>query len=70
MDTFKSHKPSEVATVLLENVPLAYVRPIDTQDGRGYAVCAADGTQLALFATQEAAFFAAKQHDLDPVLIH
>ena len=48
----------------------AYVRPVTTEKGIHYAVCSADGIQLALFATQDAAFFAAKQHDLEPTLIH
>ncbi|MGE0755196.1 MAG: DUF1150 family protein [Alphaproteobacteria bacterium] len=50
--------------------PLAYVRPVTTEDGVSYAVCSADGTQLAVFASQEQAWFAAKQHDLEPVHIH
>jgi hypothetical protein len=33
-------------------------------------VCAADGTQLAIFADQDVAMFAARQHDLEPVPIH
>ncbi len=49
---------------------LAYVKPISTNRGQGYAVCAADGTQLAVFADQAVAIFAARQHDLEPVLIH
>ncbi len=57
-------------TVMMETLPVAYVRPVITEHGKNYAVCTADGTQLALFATQDAAYFAAKQHDLEPVLIH
>jgi hypothetical protein len=53
-----------------DSLPLAYVRPVETDQGKHYAVCSADGTQLAVFTTQDAAFFAAKQHDLEPVLIH
>ena len=56
--------------ILLNASAVAYVRPAQTDKGPGYAVCAGDGTQLAVFATRDAAFFAAKQHDLDPVLIH
>lgn len=55
---------------LYESAPVAYVRPVMTESGKGYAVCTADGTQLALFSTQDAAYFAAKQHDLEPMLIH
>ncbi len=60
----------EMSGVTLENPPVAYVRPVSNGRGIGYAVCSADGTQLALFASRDAAYFAAKQHDLEPVLIH
>ena len=50
--------------------PVAYVRPVITEQGKNYGVYTADGTQLALFSTQDAAYFAAEQHDLEPVLIH
>jgi len=61
---------SDVQTILLSSLPVAYVRPVITTKGKNYAVCAADGTQLALFATEDAAWYAAKQHDLEPVLLH
>jgi hypothetical protein len=61
---------SEVFSIILSSLPAAYVRPVMTEEGLNYAVCSADGTQLALFATQDAAYFAAKQHDLEPVLLH
>lgn len=49
---------------------LAYVRPVTTEKGPAYAICASDGTQLAVYNSREAAFYAAKQHDLEPVQIH
>lgn len=59
------------STISLFPAPsLAYVKPVVTEQGNGFAVCSADGTQLAVFSTRDAAFFSAKQHDLDPVLIH
>ena len=61
---------SEMYAMMLNSLPVAYVRPIVTDKGKTYAVCTADGTQLAVFSTQDAAYFAAKQHDLEPVLIH
>ena len=60
----------EVYAMMMDTLPVAYVRPVMTEKGMNYAVCTADGTQLALFPTQDAAYFAAKQHDLDPMLIH
>lgn len=60
----------DILAIQLDAAPVAYVRPVVTDQGKNYAVCAADGTALALFSTEDAAYFAAKQHDLDPVLIH
>lgn len=51
-------------------LPLAYLRPVSKAQGGGFAVCTADGNQLAVFPSREAAFFAAKQHDLQPVMLH
>jgi hypothetical protein len=68
MDT--ENKNAEITSFMMDTLPVAYVRPVLTEKGINYAVCTADGTQLALFATQDAAYFAAKQHDLEPVLIH
>jgi len=70
MDTPNDNKDAENYSIFMEALPVAYVRPVITEHGKHFAVCTADGTQLALFATQDAAYFAAKQHDLDPVLIH
>ena len=63
------HLYSETYIAALNALPVAYVRPILTHEGRSYAVCTADGTQLATFATQDAAFFAARQNDLEPMHI-
>ena len=60
----------EVFSIMLNTLPVAYVRPVETETGIQFAVCTADGTQLALFTSQDAAYFAAKQHDLEPMLIH
>jgi hypothetical protein len=72
MDASNNDKTAEneVYSIMLSALPVAYVRPVDTENGVHYAVCTADGTQLALFTTQDAAYFSAKQHDLEPTLIH
>lgn len=62
-------QPSHDSLPAIE-APVAYVRPVETDRGPGYAVCAGDGTRLAVFATQDAAIFAARQHDLEPALVH
>ncbi|MCE2927682.1 MAG: DUF1150 domain-containing protein [Rickettsiales bacterium] len=65
-----AYEHDDNAYVMMETNPVAYVKPVLTEQGRTYGVFTADGLQLALFSTQEAAYFAAKQHDLEPVLIH
>ena len=49
---------------------MAYIRPVTVGEQLGYGVFAADGTQLAVFATEEAAYVTAKQHDLQPMPVH
>lgn len=49
---------------------LAYVRPVRTNKGEAYVVFSTDGTPLATFASFDAAFYAAKQHDLEPATVH
>lgn len=48
----------------------AYLKPVNTTQGKGFAVYTDSGEQLAVFSTRDAAFFAAKQHDLEPVLLN
>ena len=49
---------------------VAYVKPFE-QDGQPYfAIHAADGTQLALVASREAAFAAVRQHDMELVTLN
>ena len=47
---------------------MAYIKPVT--EGAGYAVFAADGTQLAVFETKEVAYYTALRHNLAPVSIH
>ncbi|MFO0389615.1 MAG: DUF1150 family protein [Alphaproteobacteria bacterium] len=72
MDSYNNDNSylADFESIMLETSAVAYVRPVATDQGIEYAVCSADGTQLALFSSKEAAWFAAKQHDLDPVHIH
>lgn len=49
---------------------VAYVKPFE-QDGQDYfAIHAADGTQMAVLASREAAFAAIRQHDLELVTLN
>lgn len=49
---------------------MAYIKPV--RDGLilGYAVFAADGTQLATFDSEESAYYNAVKHNLAPVKLH
>lgn len=50
---------------------IAYVRPVTTAEGvQVYSINAADGTRLALAATQAQAIAAIRQHELEPVSVH
>jgi hypothetical protein len=49
---------------------LAYVKPITVNDVAGYAVHAADGTQIAVLPDRAVAFATVRQHDLEPLSVH
>ncbi len=62
--------PEIKPTIYFSELNFAYLRPVSTDHGKKFAVCNAEGAQLALFDNIETAFFAAKQHDLDLALLH
>ena len=50
---------------------VAYVKTVVQDNGRtGYAIHAADGTQMAVLNDREVAWAAIRQHDLEPVSVH
>ena len=49
---------------------IAYVKPAIVEGKQAYAVHAADGTQMALFAERDVAFAAVRRHDMEPVSVH
>lgn len=49
---------------------MAYIKPVLAGDMLHYAVFAADGTQLALFESEETAYYNAVKHNLAPVSLH
>ncbi len=69
---------TEVQTSRLEDImmamvgleTMAYIKPIHEGDLPGFAVYAADGTKLAIFDSQEKAYYTAVKHNLAPVSIH
>lgn len=61
---------SEKSSMNFSALTFAYLKPVNTAQGKGYAVFTDSGEQLAIFDTQDAAYFAAQQHDLKPVLLN
>jgi hypothetical protein len=49
---------------------LAYIKAVVIDGATGYAVHAADGTQIAMLSNRDVAFVTVRQHDLEPVSVH
>lgn len=61
---------NEMVATLGELGNAAYIKTVPADKGTGYALFAADGTQLAVFPSREAAYFTARQHELEPLSLH
>ena len=61
---------ADTAMSMMGITTMTYIRPVPNNKGSGFAVCAADGTELAVFESYDAAFFTARQFNLTPVNIH
>lgn len=64
------NKLEDIMMAMVGLETMAYIKPISEGDLLSYAVYAADGTQLAIFDTEEKAFYTAVKHNLAPVSIH
>ncbi len=49
---------------------VAYVKRVVVEGAEGYAVHAADGTQIAVLGTRDLAFAVVRQNDMEPVSVH
>ena len=49
---------------------LAYVKPVLVNGVAGFAVHAADGTQITVLPNREIALATLRQHDLEPLSVH
>lgn len=49
---------------------LAYVKQVLVNEVVGYAIHAADGTQIAVLPDRDLAFATVRQHDLEPLSVH
>jgi hypothetical protein len=60
--------PKEFALLGMQDI--AYIKRVVLDEGSGFAVHAADGTQVALLPDRELAFATVRQHDLEPLSVH
>jgi hypothetical protein len=49
---------------------IAYVRPMVMDGTAAFAICAADGTQMAVAADRDVAEAAIRQHEMVPLAVH
>lgn len=49
---------------------LTYVKAVDVDGTKAYAMHSADGREIAVFDKRETAIVAARQHELEPVSVH
>ena len=55
---------------MLRRDDVAYVKPVVVDGVEAFSVHAADGAQMAIFASRDLAFAAIRQTDLDPASVH
>jgi hypothetical protein len=68
IERIKQMTASELALLGVQD--FAYIKRVVIDGASGYAVHAADGTQIALLADRDVAFATVRQHDLEPVSVH
>jgi len=59
---------NDLATLGMQDV--AYVKQVMVDGNAGYAIHAADGTQMALIGDRDIAFAVVRQNELEPVSVH
>ena len=69
-DTTDTQAVEDLMMAMVGMDTVAYIRPIDAATGKAYAVCAADGTELAVFDCMVTAQFTARQHNLEATVLH
>jgi hypothetical protein len=71
MDTIERIKQMTAGELALLGVQdLAYIKRVVIDGASGYAVHAADGTQIAVIPDRDVAFATVRQHDLEPMSVH
>jgi hypothetical protein len=49
---------------------IAYIKAVTVDGTAGYAIHAADGTEIAVLLDRDIAFATLRQHDLEPLSVH
>ena len=70
MQTIERNKLEDIMMAMVGLETMAYIKPVIEGEITTYAVYAADGTQLAVFDSEEKAFYTAVKHNLEPASIH
>jgi len=66
---FIEMSPRDFASLGMYQV--AYVRPVEVDGKRVFAICAADGTEMAVVPqSRDVAFATVRQNDLEPCSVH
>ncbi|HEY1261693.1 MAG TPA: DUF1150 family protein [Stellaceae bacterium] len=60
--------PRELALFGMQDV--AYIKCVTVDGAAGYAIHAADGTEIAVLSDRDIAFATVRQHDLEPLSVH
>jgi hypothetical protein len=68
IERIKQMTASELALLGVQD--FAYIKQVVIDGASGYAVHAADGTQIAVIPDRDVAFATVRQHDLEPVSVH
>jgi hypothetical protein len=68
IERIKQMSAHELAMLGIQD--LAYIKRVIIDGAGGYAVHAADGTQIAVLADRDVAFATVRQNDMEPVSVH
>ncbi|MGH7123435.1 MAG: DUF1150 family protein [Stellaceae bacterium] len=68
IERLKSISPREFALLGMDD--MAYVKRVVVKDEAKFAICGADGSQLAVAPSEELAYATIRQNDLEPVSVH
>jgi len=67
-EQMRSMTTNDLAMLGMQDI--AYVKPVVVDGNSGFAIHAADGTQMALIGDRDIAFAVVRQNELEPVSVH